>query len=60
MKQWLYWAELDPKLATSPKLLPEIVKRFRVMAPVVEMLNRPLAQKRVVGAASRLPGYSLL
>jgi uncharacterized protein (TIGR02453 family) len=60
MKQWLYWAELDPKLATSPKLLPEIVKRFRVMAPVVEMLNTPLAKKRAVGAASRLPGYSLL
>ena len=46
MKQWLYWVELDPKLAASPKLLPEIVKRFRVMAPVVDMLNTPLAAKR--------------
>jgi uncharacterized protein (TIGR02453 family) len=46
MKQWLYWAELDPKLAASPKLLPEIVKRFRLMAPVVETLNTPLAGKR--------------
>src|SRR5262249_43569790 len=28
MKQWLYWTEIDLKLATTPKLLPEIVKRF--------------------------------
>jgi uncharacterized protein (TIGR02453 family) len=56
MKQWLYWVELDLKLATSPKLLPEIVKRFRAMAPVVGMLNASLAAKRAA-AASRLPDY---
>jgi uncharacterized protein (TIGR02453 family) len=39
MKQWLYWQELDVKLATSPKLLSELVKRFRAAAPVLDMLN---------------------
>jgi len=42
MKQWLYWVELDAKLATSPRLLPELVKRFRAAAPVIAMLNAPL------------------
>ena len=45
MKSWLYWVELDAKLAESPKLLGEIMKRFRVAAPVVEMLNAGLLQK---------------
>jgi uncharacterized protein (TIGR02453 family) len=45
-KQWYCWVELDPKLATSPKLKSEIVKRFKVMAPLVELLNRPLLAKR--------------
>jgi len=43
MKQWLFWTELDLKLVETPKLLPEVVKRFRVTAPVVEMLNAPFA-----------------
>jgi hypothetical protein len=38
--------ELDAALATSPKLKGEIAKRFRGMAPVIEMLNRPLSGKR--------------
>jgi uncharacterized protein (TIGR02453 family) len=42
MKQWLYWVELDLKLAGTPKLLPEVIKRFRAYAPVVRMLNSPL------------------
>lgn len=41
-KQWFFWMELDPKLATTPKLKAEIVKRFRAAAPVVELLNSPL------------------
>jgi uncharacterized protein (TIGR02453 family) len=44
MKQWLYFVELDLKLATTPKLLPELVKRFRAAAPVVGMLNAPLGE----------------
>jgi uncharacterized protein (TIGR02453 family) len=42
MKQWLYYKVLDVKLATSPKLAGEIAKRFKLMSPVLEMLNRPL------------------
>lgn len=42
MKQWLYWVELDAKLATTPRLLPELMKRFRAAAPVIAMLNTPL------------------
>lgn len=42
MKQWYWWVELDPGLATSPKLKAEIVKRFRAMAPMIEFLNKPL------------------
>jgi uncharacterized protein (TIGR02453 family) len=42
MKQWLYWQELDLKLATSPKLKTEVVKRFRAAAPVLDMLNSGL------------------
>ncbi len=38
-KQWLFWEELDAKLATSSKLKTELIKRFRVAAPVVYMLN---------------------
>jgi len=45
-KQWYCWVELDLKLATSPKLKSEITKRFKAMAPLVELLNRPLLGKR--------------
>jgi uncharacterized protein (TIGR02453 family) len=47
MKQWLYYTTLDAGLITSPRLFAEIVKRFRVMMPVVEMLNGPLKKPRV-------------
>jgi uncharacterized protein (TIGR02453 family) len=47
MKQWLYYTTLDVSLATSPKLFGEIVKRFRVMMPVIDMLNAPLKATRI-------------
>ncbi len=50
MKQWLYWRELDVKLATSPRLAREVAKRFQAMAPVIEMLNAPLARARTATA----------
>ena len=43
-KSWLYWIELDAKLAESPKMLGEVVRRFRAAAPVVEMLNAGLVK----------------
>jgi len=45
-KQWLFYTMLDPGLATTPKLLPEILQRFRVMTPFLDFLNRPLVESR--------------
>lgn len=53
MKQWLYWVELDAKLATTPRLLPELVKRFRAAAPVIEMLNAPLRKAARATSSTR-------
>ena len=50
MKSWLYWVELDTGLAQSPKLVVEVMKRFRIAAPVVEMLNAGLAKRRAASS----------
>jgi uncharacterized protein (TIGR02453 family) len=50
MKQWLYYTTLEVGLITSPRLFGEIVKRFRVMLPVIEMLNTPLKKTRITPA----------
>jgi uncharacterized protein (TIGR02453 family) len=49
-KYWMLYTELDPALATSPKLLKEIADRLAAIAPLVDFLNRPLlaqGKKRV-------------
>jgi len=46
MKQWLYFTTLDANLAHSPKLAPELLKRFKAMLPAIEMLNTPLKSER--------------
>jgi uncharacterized protein (TIGR02453 family) len=51
MKRWLYYATLDPEIATTPKLVTELVKRFKAMLPVLEELNKPLAKSRPRAAA---------
>jgi uncharacterized protein (TIGR02453 family) len=43
-KQWLFYVTLDPALATTPKLLPEIRNRFEAMMPFLEVLNKPLVK----------------
>ena len=43
MKQWLYFTTLDAKVATSPKLVEEVTRRFRAMAPVLDLLNAALS-----------------
>ncbi len=48
-KQFLFFVTLDGKIATTPKLEDEIVKRFRAMAAFVEFLNAPLVRQRRVG-----------
>ncbi len=55
MKQWLYWVELDAKIATTPRLLPELVKRFRAAAPVIAMLNAPLRKNAPKSASATYP-----
>lgn len=45
-KDWILAANLDPGLATTPRLYPEIADRFRAMAPLVEFLNRPLLVRK--------------
>ena len=44
-KQWYLESMLDIKLLTSSRLVPELAKRFQLMTPMVEFLNRPFAQK---------------
>lgn len=41
-KEWLYETTLPASLATTPRLLKEIVTRFRAVLPLVEFLNRAL------------------
>lgn len=49
-KQWYYFhTDLELGLALTPRLLPEIVKRLKAMAPMVAFFNRGLAR----GASSR-------
>jgi len=38
-KEWLYETTLPASLATTPRLLTEIVIRFRAVLPLVEFLN---------------------
>lgn len=45
-KRWVYWIALDPKVATTPKIVPELVKHFKSMLPMMEALSVPLAAKR--------------
>jgi uncharacterized protein (TIGR02453 family) len=44
-RQWYLEAVLDIKLLTTPRLVPEVARRFAAMAPLVHFLNRALAEK---------------
>ncbi len=45
-KDWVFFSELEPTLAISPKLLENILTRFELLAPVLAYLNRPLLGKK--------------
>ncbi|MBM3785986.1 MAG: DUF2461 domain-containing protein [Acidobacteria bacterium] len=46
-KQWYYYkVDLDLALATTPKLLPEIAKRFKAMSPLVGFFNAALQKRK--------------
>jgi uncharacterized protein (TIGR02453 family) len=44
-KQWYLESTLDIGLLTTPRIVPELARRFAAMAPMVEFMNRPFAQK---------------
>ena len=45
-RQWHLGAELDIKLLTAPRLLPELSRRFAAMVPFVEFLNQAFSQRQ--------------
>src|SRR5262245_40257175 len=45
-RQWHLVHTLNIKLLTTPRLLPELVRQFTVMAPFVEFLNQAFPQKQ--------------
>jgi uncharacterized protein (TIGR02453 family) len=45
-KQWYLESTLPISVLTTPRVVPQLAKRFAVMAPMVEFLNRPFAQKK--------------
>ncbi len=45
-KSFLLDVTLDPKLATTPDLFKELIKRIEGMTPFVEFLNEPLVGRR--------------
>ena len=46
MKRWVFFTTLKSELSTSPKLVAELMKRFRAMLPALELLNESLAALR--------------
>lgn len=44
-RQWYLESVLDIKLLTTPRLVPELARRFEAMAPMVVFLNQALAAK---------------
>ena len=45
-RQWYLESTVDAKIICSPKLPQELAKRFELMAPFVEFMNRPFVQKQ--------------
>jgi uncharacterized protein (TIGR02453 family) len=45
-RQWYLENTLDAKILCSPRLPQELAKRFELMAPFVEFMNRAFAQKK--------------
>jgi uncharacterized protein (TIGR02453 family) len=45
MKQWYLENTVDAGVINSPKLVPELVKNFQIMLPLVEFLNQPFVKK---------------
>ncbi len=48
-KQFFFYVELPPELATSNKMAGEIRKRFEALTPLVDFLNAPITEARPKG-----------
>jgi len=54
-RRWIFYrSDLDPKIAATKELLPEIMKRLKAMAPFVNFLNEPLVKLAAVQKAKTL------
>jgi len=51
-KQWYLESTLDIGVLTTSRMVSELARRFAVMAPMVEFLNRPFAEKK---KAAKMP-----
>jgi uncharacterized protein (TIGR02453 family) len=45
-RQWYLEATIDVKVLTGKKLISEMVRHFKLLAPFVEFLNRPFREKQ--------------
>jgi uncharacterized protein (TIGR02453 family) len=52
MKRWVVWTALPAKLATTPELQKELIKRFKAMLPMTELLDRACAGAKKRAAAA--------
>jgi uncharacterized protein (DUF2461 family) len=50
-KQWYFYVTLETGLASTSKLAPEVIRRFKAMQPMIEFLNEPLVAQRKKAAA---------
>lgn len=57
LKQYYYYADLDPKLALTPKVTGEIVRHFKALAPLIHYLNNTIvaAKREEEEEASSVP-----
>ena len=44
-RQWGVWSKLPVDVALGPALVSEVVKRFRLAAPLIALLNDPLVKR---------------
>jgi uncharacterized protein (TIGR02453 family) len=45
-KQWYWYVELEPELALTPKLAPELKKRLQALMPAIAFFNEPLLARQ--------------
>ncbi len=45
-KQLYFYVVLDSRLATTPRLPAEVLKRFRLMSPFIDFINAPLLNEK--------------